>query len=118
MAPSTRVLWNRYTSWAQSYFPGKPKKAIEDWDFIMVFEHRYREEVETYFEKYLSLDSDGKGNRFKLIDHEKEEEILVLISIDQAEVLHQATELKILKKKNKKSFKFDLKLLNQQIYLA
>lgn len=38
-------LWQNYKSFVESKFPGKPKRAIEDWDFIMVFEQRYRDEI-------------------------------------------------------------------------
>lgn len=44
--------------------------------------------------------------------------MLVLVAIAQEEVYNQAEELKILKRKNKKSFGFDLKTLNREIYLA
>lgn len=43
---------------------------------------------------------------------------MVLLAISEKNVEKQATELKILKKKNKKSFNFTLKDLNKQIYIA
>ena len=42
----------------------------------------------------------------------------MLLAISEKNVEKQATELKILKKKNKKSFNFTLKDLNKQIYIA
>ena len=43
---------------------------------------------------------------------------MVLIKISDEEVYNQAQELKILKRKQKKSFGFDLKTINREIYLA
>lgn len=43
---------------------------------------------------------------------------MVLLAISDQNVQKQAQELKILKKKKKKSFNFNLKELNKQIYLA
>ena len=52
------------------------------------------------------------------MEHQAEEEILVLIKISDEEVYNQAEVLKILKRKQKKSFGFDLKTINREIYLA
>ncbi|MCB0369490.1 MAG: hypothetical protein KDD45_08580 [Bdellovibrionales bacterium] len=82
----------------------------------MVFEERYKDEIEAYFTKYLT--SELTKTSFKLIDNEKEEEILVLIKVSDDEVINQAQELKMLKRKQKKSFGFDLKTINREIYLA
>lgn len=113
---SRKTLVDKYKDWISKTFPGKTPKQLEDWDFIMVFEERYRDEMEAYFVKYMN--SVSKGTQFKVIDHEKDEEILVLIKISQEEVYNQAESLKILKRKKKKSFGFDLKTINREIYLA
>ena len=31
------TLWDHYKKWIKTTFPGKPKRSLEDWDFIMVF---------------------------------------------------------------------------------
>ena len=36
-------FWQNYKQWIKEAFPGKPRQAIEDWDFIMVFEERYED---------------------------------------------------------------------------
>lgn len=38
-----KPIWESYKDLIKKWFPGKPKKVIERWDFIMVFEERYRE---------------------------------------------------------------------------
>jgi hypothetical protein len=82
----------------------------------MVFEERYRDEMESYFLK--SMEAVAKGTQYQIIPHEKEEEILVLLKISDDVVPEQAQELQILKRKTKKSFGFDLKTINREIYLA
>ena len=82
----------------------------------MVFEERYRDEMESYFSK--SMEAVAKGTQYQIIPHEKEEEILVLLKISDDVVPEQAQELQILKRKTKKSFGFDLKTINREIYLA
>lgn len=83
----------------------------------MVFEERYRDQIEKYFEKYIAQKGEDV-NKFKILNNEKEDQILVLIHISHGNMEKQATLLKILKKKAKKSFGFTLKELNKQIYLA
>ena len=39
----SKPLWDQYKEWSKKAFPGKPRKIIEDWDFIMIFEERYKE---------------------------------------------------------------------------
>jgi hypothetical protein len=61
-------------TWLKSYltkrFPPKHKKQIEEWDFILAFEERYREEIDRYFEKYVG--KYGKeGNRYRILNNEK-----------------------------------------------
>ena len=58
------------------------------------------------------------GNRYTIVQHEKEEQILVLLRIGKKEVVEQASELKILKKKEKDSYKMTLREVNKQIYIA
>lgn len=61
-------------TWLKSYltkkFPPKPPKQIEEWDFILVFEERYREEIDRYFEKYVTK-YDKEGNRYRILNNEK-----------------------------------------------
>jgi hypothetical protein len=83
----------------------------------MVFEERYRDEIDKYFEKYVN-DYHNEENRYQIFNNEKEEQVLVLLAISDINVQKQATELKILKRKNKKSYNFTLKDLNKQIYIA
>ncbi len=45
-------------------------------------------------------------NKYKILNNEKEDQILVLIHISHLNMEKQATILKILKKKEKKSFGF------------
>jgi hypothetical protein len=76
-----KTIWQTYKEWVKQTFPGKPPKVIERWDFIMVFEVRYRDEIEAFFQKYINVKV--PGNDFKVIVNEKEEEILVLIAVSQ-----------------------------------
>ncbi len=50
-------------------FPPKRKKDIEDWDFIMVFEERYRDEIDKYFEKYVEKMKDEEGNSYRIMNN-------------------------------------------------
>jgi hypothetical protein len=113
--PSDPLTWLK--TLIASKFPPKPKKQIEDWDFIMVFEERYRDEMDRYFERYVDK-YPAEGNRYQILSNEKEEQIMVLLSISDLNVEKEATELKMLKKKKKKSFNFTPKELNRQIYIA
>jgi beta-xylosidase len=75
----SETVWDKYKKWIKKVFPGKPPKIIEKWDFIMVFENRYKDEMRAYFERYLTEGQPENG--FIIVDNEKEEEILVLIGI-------------------------------------
>lgn len=71
MKPTKKTIWQRYKEWVKKVFPGKNPKAIEKWDFIMVFEERYKDEIEAYFQRYINFST--PGNNFKIISHEKQE---------------------------------------------
>lgn len=51
-------------------FPAKNKKQIEEWDFILVFEERYRDEIDKYFEKYVTK-YNQEANRYCILNNEK-----------------------------------------------
>lgn len=53
-------------TWVKTKFPPKPKKEIENWDFIMVFEERYRDELEKYFEKYVTK-QENEENAYQIL---------------------------------------------------
>ena len=50
---SEQTWMQKYKKWIKRTFPGKTAKEIEKWDFIMVFEERYKDEMEAYFHKYM-----------------------------------------------------------------
>lgn len=81
MPKEKKSIWQRYKEWIKKAFPGKDTTPIERWDFIMTFEERYKDQIEAYFQRYI--DFKEAGNDFKIINNEKEEEILVLIAVSQ-----------------------------------
>ena len=54
--------------------------------------------------------------KWTVVKHKEEKQSLFLIKLDDSVVVDMAHELKILKKKNKKSYKLTLKDLNSTIY--
>lgn len=46
--PFLSLLFRKYT---EKFFPRKTRKAIEDWDFIMVFNITATNEIKDYFSK-------------------------------------------------------------------
>jgi hypothetical protein len=56
----------------ENLFPYKRRKAIEDWDFIMVFEEYYQQEVEMILESIRCR----KKVKWKVVAHKEEKKSL------------------------------------------
>ena len=64
-------------NYVESYFPFKKKKAIEDYDFIMVFDDYFKDEVEMHFAK-IKCQNDFQVH---VVENEEEKQTLFLIKI-------------------------------------
>ena len=93
-------------------FPCKPKKPIEDWDFIMAFDEEYKQEISTIMDS-LKCKEDVE---WAVADHKEDKKTLFVLKMSDQVVQDMAHELKILKKKDKRSFKLELKDINEVIY--
>ena len=72
--------------YVESYFPYKKKKAIEDYDFIMVFDDYFKDEVEMHFAKMKCQ----QNFQVCTVDHEEEKQTLFLIKVEDHIVDEQA----------------------------
>lgn len=61
----------------EKMIPRKRKKAIEDWDFIMVFEEYYRGEVEIMMASFKCKDD----VQWEIVENKLESQILVLLKM-------------------------------------
>lgn len=96
----------------QSYFPPPPKRSIENWDFIMVFEEYYKGEIEIMFST-LKCQNDIE---WTAVDNPIQKQALFLIKMSDKITCDMAHELQILKVKDKRSTRLRLKEINTLIY--
>ena len=67
-------------------FPLKRRKALEDWDFIMVFEEYYRQEIEITLDRIQCK----QELQWRVIEYREEKKVLFLLKLSDQVVIDMA----------------------------